>query len=105
MAWIYLAVAAAFEVVLAVSMKYADGFSRLGPSVMTALAAIGSLSFLTLAMKNLPVSVAYPIWTSVGTLGIVFLGWLLFDEQLNLLKLAAVAAIVAGIAGLRASAG
>jgi quaternary ammonium compound-resistance protein SugE len=105
MAWLYLAVAAVFEVVLAVSMKYSDGFSRLGPSVMTALAAVGSLSFLTLAMKGLPVSVAYPVWTSVGTLGIVFLGWMLFDEHLDLLKLASVVAIVAGIAGLRASAG
>lgn len=105
MAWVYLAIAAAFEIVLALSMKYADGFTRIGPSVLTALAAIGSLSFLTLAMKNLPVSIAYPIWTSVGTLGIVFLGWMLFDEHLNPLKLAAVVAIIAGVAGLRASAG
>jgi quaternary ammonium compound-resistance protein SugE len=103
MAWAYLAVAAAFEIIFALSMKYADGFTRLLPTLVTAVATVGGIGFLTLAMKTLPVSVAYPIWTAVGTLGTVLLGFVLFDERLTLAKAVSALAIVGGVAGLRAS--
>ncbi|MDQ0474512.1 DMT family transporter [Labrys wisconsinensis] len=104
MAWIYLAVAAGFEVMFAMSMKYAEGFTRLGPTVVTVVATIGGIGFLTLAMRTLPVSVAYPIWTAVGTLGTVVLGFLLLDEPLTPAKLVSALAIVAGVAGLKIAA-
>jgi quaternary ammonium compound-resistance protein SugE len=96
MAWTYLAAAAAFEIIFALSMKYADGFTRLLPTLVTAIAAVGGIGFLTLAMKTLPVSVAYPIWTAAGTLGTVLL-----DEQLTLAKVVSALAIVGGVAGLK----
>lgn len=101
MAWAMLMVAAVFEVMFAVSMKYAEGFTRPLPTVVTVVAVIGGIFFLTLAMRQLPVSIAYPIWTAIGTLGTVFFGFLLLGEALTLTKLASVALIVAGVAGLR----
>lgn len=103
MAWIYLAAAAVFEITFAMSMKYADGFTRLVPTVITIIAVIGGITFLTLAMKTLPVSVAYPIWTAVGALGTVVLGYLFLGEGLSALKIASVAAIALGVAGLKMS--
>src|SRR5262245_10089741 len=102
MAWAYLAVAAAFEILFALSMKYAVGFTRPLPTLVTAIAAIAGITFLTLAMKTLPVSVAYPVWTAVGTLGTVLLGFALLGECLTLTKVISTFAIVAGVAGLRA---
>jgi quaternary ammonium compound-resistance protein SugE len=102
MAWAMLMVAAVFEVMFAVSMKYAEGFTRPLPTVVTVVAVIGGIFFLTLAMRQLPVSIAYPVWTAIGTLGTVFFGFLLLGEALTLTKLASVALIVAGVAGLRA---
>ncbi|MBG6291833.1 MULTISPECIES: DMT family transporter [Pseudomonas] len=102
MAWAMLMVAAVFEVMFAVSMKYAEGFTRPLPTVVTVFAVIGGIFFLTLAMRQLPVSIAYPIWTAIGTLGTVFFGFLLLGEALTLTKLASVALIIAGVAGLRA---
>ncbi|MFV3369661.1 DMT family transporter [Pseudomonas sp. NY15435] len=102
MAWAMLMVAAVFEVMFAVSMKYAEGFTRPLPTVVTVLAVIGGIFFLTLSMRQLPVSIAYPIWTAIGTLGTVFFGFLLLGEALTLTKLASVALIIAGVAGLRA---
>jgi quaternary ammonium compound-resistance protein SugE len=101
MAWTYLAAAAIFEVIFAVSMKYAEGFTRIVPTIVTVLSAIGGIGFLTLAMRTLPVSVAYPIWTAAGTLGTVFLGFVLLDEQLTLQKLVSAFAIIGGVAGLK----
>lgn len=102
MAWVMLMVAAVFEVVFAVSMKYAEGFTRPLPTVVTVLAVIGGIFFLTLAMRQLPVSIAYPIWTAIGTLGTVFFGFLLLGEALTVTKLVSVVLIIAGVAGLRA---
>lgn len=101
MAWIFLLVAAFFEVLFAMSMKYAAGFTRLAPSVLVVLAAIAGIYFLTLALRELPVSIAYPIWTGIGTLGTVLLGTLLLGETLGPGKLLAVGLIVAGVAGLK----
>ena len=101
MAWAYLAAAAAFEIVFALGMKYADGFTRPWPTAVVAVGAVGGIVPLTLAMKTLPVSVAYPIWTAVGTLGTVILGFLLLGEGLTALKIASALAIVAGVAGLK----
>lgn len=102
MAWAMLMVAAVFEVMFAVSMKYAEGFTRPLPTAVTVLAVIGGIFFLTLAMRQLPVSIAYPIWTAIGTLGTVFFGFLLLGEALTPAKLVSVALIIAGVAGLRA---
>lgn len=101
MAWIFLLVAAFFEVLFAMSMKYAHGFTRFAPSVLVVLAAIAGIYFLTLALRELPVSIAYPIWTGIGTLGTVLLGTLLLGEALGPGKLLAVGLIVAGVAGLK----
>ena len=87
MAWLFLLIAAGFEVTFAMGMKYAEGFTRLWPSLMTIVAAVGGIYFLTLAMRELPVSIAYPIWTAIGSLGTVFLGFALLGESLTAVKL------------------
>jgi len=104
-AWIYLALAAIFEVTFAMSMKYAEGFTRPLPTLVTVVAVIGGIGFLTLALRSLPVSIAYPIWTAVGTLGTVALGYLFLGEALTPLKVGSAFLIVLGVAGLKAAAG
>ena len=103
MAWTYLAIAAIFEVLFAVGMKYSEGFTRLVPSVLTVISIIAGLGFLALAMKSLPVSVAYPVWTAVGTVGTVIFGAIMLGETLSLSKVLSVATIVIGVAGLKAT--
>jgi quaternary ammonium compound-resistance protein SugE len=104
MAWVYLGAAAVFEVIFALSMKYADGFTKLGPTVVTAIAVICGIGFLTLALKSLPVSIAYPIWTAIGTLGTVVFGFLFLGEALTAAKIVSAIAIVGGVAGLKLTA-
>lgn len=103
MAWTYLAIAAIFEVLFAIGMKYSDGFTRLWPSVLTVISIVAGLGFLALAMKSLPVSVAYPVWTAVGTVGTVIFGAIMLGETLSLSKILSVATIVIGVAGLKAT--
>jgi quaternary ammonium compound-resistance protein SugE len=100
MAWVILFVAGLFEVGWAIGLKYTEGFSRLWPTIWTALAMIISLWLLGLAMKSLLVGTAYSIWVGVGAVGTVILGIVLLDEPANASRLVSVALIVAGIIGL-----
>ena len=69
--WVYLAVATVFEIGFAVCMKASEGFTRPWPTAGLVVSAIGGTTCLTLALRTLPVGVAYPIWTGLGAVGTV----------------------------------
>jgi quaternary ammonium compound-resistance protein SugE len=101
MAWIYLLLAGLFEIGWAVGLKYSQGFTRLGPSVVTAVSMVISLGLLGLSLRALPLGTAYAIWTGIGAVGTVVLGIVLFGESANVARLVCVGLIVAGIVGLK----
>lgn len=101
MNWFILVLAGLLEIGWAIGLKYTEGFTRLWPSVGTALAMIASLGLLGIAMKGLPVGTAYAVWVGVGAVGTVILGIVLFGEPANPLRLISVALIVAGLIGLK----
>lgn len=101
MAWVILVLAGLFEIAWAVGLKYTDGFTRLIPSVATLTAMVVSIGLLALAVKTLPLSTAYAIWTGIGAVGAVVLGIVLFHESASPARLACLALIIAGIVGLK----
>ncbi len=101
MHWIFLLLAAVFEVSWAIAMKYSNGFSVLIPSIITVVGYILSAIFLSLALRQLPLGTAYAMWTGVGILGTTILGVFLFNEKLNVPQIICVLLIVIGIAGLK----
>lgn len=101
MSWILLFVAGLFEIGWAIGLKYTHGFTRLWPSVGTALWMLVSVVLLGLAMRDLPVGTAYAVWTGIGAVGTVILGIALFNDPANAARLVCVGLIVAGILGLK----
>ena len=101
MAWLLLVLAGLFEVGWAIGLKYTHGFTRLWPSVGTALSMLVSVVLLGLAMRDLPVGTAYAVWTGIGAVGTVILGIALFNDPANAARLVCVGLIVAGILGLK----
>jgi quaternary ammonium compound-resistance protein SugE len=101
MAWFYLLLAGLMEVGWAIGLKYTDGFTRFWPSLLTSVAIIASMIFLALALRTLPMGTAYAIWTGIGTIGTVAFGILLFNEPSDVLRLACIGLILAGIIGLK----
>ena len=100
MAWIVLLLAGLLEIGWSVTLKYSQGMTRPGPSLLTL--ALLSLSFflLSVAMKHLPLGTAYAVWTGTGAVGTALMGILLFNEPASALRLACIACIVLGIVGL-----
>ena len=101
MAWFYLLIAGILEVAWATGMKASEGFSRFWISVATVIGMIASFYFLALALRSLPLGVAYTVWTGIGAVGTVLVGVLLFEESRDPLKLICIAVIIAGIVGLK----
>ena len=101
MHWILLLIAGIFEVTWAVSMKYADGFTVLIPSIVTVVGYILSAIFLALALKQLPLGTAYAMWTGFGIVGTSILGIFLFQEKLSIPQVICIILIVIGIVGLK----
>jgi len=101
MAWVALFFAGLFEIGWAVGLKYTEGFSRLWPSLGTIAAMAASFFLRAFALKSLPLGTAYAIWTGIGTVGTVVLGIFLFNEAADIIRIACIAMIVAGIVGLK----
>ncbi|HMA66627.1 MAG TPA: multidrug efflux SMR transporter [Desulfosalsimonadaceae bacterium] len=98
--WFYLFLAIVLEVAGTTAMKLSEGFARALPSIM--IFVFYSLSFagLTLALKKIDVSVAYAIWSGLGTALITAIGMLCFREPATLIKIASIGLIILGVAGL-----
>ena len=103
MSWLFLVLAGLLEIVWAVGLKYTQGFSRLGPSVVTVAAMGGSFYLLSLAMRTLPLGTAYGVWVGIGAVGAAIAGIVLFKEPATALRIVSLLLVVAGIVGLKLS--
>ncbi len=101
MAWLLLFSAGFVEIIFALSLKYNEGFTKLWPSIITALSGIGSFALLMWAIKTLPLGTAYAVWTGMGAVGVAILGIFLFKESMDWIRLVSIGLVIAGIVGLK----
>ncbi len=85
------------EVVGTVALKASEGFARLGPTLLVVVGYVLTFYFLGLALKQIPLGVAYAIWSGLGTAGAVLAGVLLWRESLSPAGVVGIALIVAGV--------
>lgn len=97
MSWIYLCLAGLLEVCWAFAMKASDGFSRPVPTLLMAATMAASFWLLALAMRTLPLSTAYAVWTGIGAVGSFLVGILILGEPAGALKIIAAALIAGGL--------
>lgn len=101
MDWLFLIVAGLLEIVWAVGLKYTDGFSKLVPSIITALAMIVSFVFLSLALRTIPIGTGYAIWTGIGATGTLIFGMWFLGESKDLIRVVCVVVIISCIVLLK----
>lgn len=95
--WFYLSIAIVAEVVGTSFLKSAEGFTRLVPSVVVVVSYVVAFFFLGLALRTLPVGIAYAIWAGVGVALIALAGYVFFGQRLDVPAIAGMALIVAGV--------
>lgn len=97
MSYLYLVIAIVAEVIGTSALKAAEGFTRPLPSLVVVVGYATAFYFLSLALKVIPVGIAYAIWSGVGVALITLIGWVLFKQRLDAPALAGLALIVAGV--------
>lgn len=103
MTYLLLAGAIVAEVLGTTAMKASDGFSRLWPSVWTAVGYLVSFALLAQTLKNMAVGTAYAIWSAVGTALVVGIGIVFFGESTNVVRMLGIALIIGGVVLLNLS--
>ena len=101
MAWVYLGIAALFEIGWAIGLKQVAATPGAAVWSLTVAGMVASVIFLGLAVRDLPLGTAYAIWTGVGTAGVFLAGLVLFGESADILRIACVGLILAGVLGLK----
>ncbi len=105
MAWVLVLLAGLLETGFAVCLKLSHGFTRLVPTILFAIFALGSFGLLTLALRTLEVGPAYAVWTGIGAAGTVIVGMVWLDESITVLKITSVVLVIIGVIGLQLSGG
>ena len=101
----YLAAAIVLEICGTTSLKLSDGFTRIGPAVAVVLCYAASFVLLSLALRGIQLSIAYAVWSGVGTAVVATIGIVWFGEGAGAWKILCLALIVLGVAGLRLTEG
>ena len=100
MAYVFLLGAIAAEVVATAFMKSTEGFTRLWPTLGVLAGYAISFVLLAQAVKGVQVSVAYALWSALGTAAIVGIGAAFLGEPITVVKVAGISLIIAGVVTL-----
>ena len=101
MAWAYLILAGLLEIVFAVSLKLADGFTRPVPTLVFFVSIVASFLLLSRAVQALPIGTAYAVWTGIGAAGMALVGIVVYGEPAMALRLFFLATLIGSIIGLK----
>jgi quaternary ammonium compound-resistance protein SugE len=101
LAWTILIGAGLLEIVWAIALKFADGFTRFWPSAIGLTAAATTFVMLSAALKSLPVGTAYAVWVGIGAFGVAIAGMITLGESVSVPRIAFLALTLAGIIGLK----
>ena len=99
--WIYLLIAGIFEMIWVLALKFSDNFQKVGYVILTAVAMILSLLFLSLSFKTIPTGTDYACWTAIRAVGVILVGMIFLGESTSFLRIFFISLIVIGIVGLK----
>lgn len=104
MSWIYLIIAAVFEIGWPLGFKLSQTTNNRFGWILFAIASMAlSGLFLWIAQKNIPVGTAYAVWTGIGAAGTFIAGIYLFQDSASFWRVFSVFLIIAGVVGLKLS--
>ena len=99
--WPYLGMAIFSEVIATSYLKSTEGFTNLIPSVVVVVGYCAAFYFLSLTLDEIPVGVAYAIWSGVGIVGIAVIAVIFHDQRLDFGAIIGMGLIIAGIIVMR----
>ncbi|QVQ53183.1 multidrug efflux SMR transporter [Spiractinospora alimapuensis] len=100
MPWILLGFAIVLEVIATTFLKLSHGFTRLGPSIVVVVGYLGTFYLLSLALRDLPLGVAYGVWAAFGVALVAIVGAVFLGEGMTWIQVMGIVLVVAGVVAL-----
>lgn len=97
MAYLFLMISIASELIGTSMLKASQGFTKLAPSIITVAAFVCAFYFLSLSLKTIPLNAAYAIWSGLGSVLTVIISVLIWKEKINAGSIVGIALIIAGV--------
>ncbi|MBC8333846.1 MAG: multidrug efflux SMR transporter [Anaerolineales bacterium] len=97
MAYFYLALAIAAEMVATGALKASEEFTKLIPSMIVVIGYGVAFYFMTLVLRTIPIGITYAIWSGIGIVLIAILGAIFYKEIPDLPAIIGMGLIVAGV--------
>lgn len=97
MKWIFLLIAISGELVGTSALKSAEGFTKIGPSIVSVLGYVVAFYFLSLTLKDIPVGIAYALWSAIGIILVSIIGYFMYDQKLDTPAMIGIGFIVVGV--------
>ncbi|SNX29415.1 small multidrug resistance pump [Polynucleobacter meluiroseus] len=97
MVWFYLVIAIIAEVMATTALKFAEGFTKLIPSALVVVGYAGAFYFLSKVLNQIPISIAYAIWSGAGVALVGIVGWVWLGQKLDAGALIGIGLIIAGV--------
>ncbi len=101
MAWLLLCIAGLLEIAFAFGVKWSQGFTRLVPVLFVLVTGNASVYLLSRALRTLPLSTGYAIWTGIGAGGTAIVGLLVMGDSAAPARVLCIMLIFAGVIGLK----
>jgi len=95
--YVYLVLAVVAETIGTTALQASNQFTRMGPTLLVVVAYGVAFYFLGIALKYVPVGVAYALWSGLGIVLIALIGFAVFGQVLDLAAVIGLALIIAGI--------
>lgn len=96
-AWTYLAIAICAEVLATSALNQSDGMTRPLPAVLSVIGYAAAFWCLSLCLREIPVGIAYAIWAGAGIVLIGLIGWIVFQQKLDLAAITGMTMIIGGV--------
>ncbi|WP_447965170.1 DMT family transporter [Nitrospira sp. Ecomares 2.1] len=97
MTYVYLFLAIVAEVIATSSLKAAEGFTKLGPSLLVVIGYVAAFFLLSLVLRTMTVGIAYAIWSGVGIILLAIVGAIAFREIPDTPAIIGMGLIIAGV--------
>ena len=99
--YVYLTIAIIAEVIATSALKASEEFTKLTPSVIVALGYSVAFYMLSLCLKDIPVGIAYAVWSGLGIVLVTLIAWFLYGQKLDAPALVGLVLIIAGVATIQ----
>ena len=96
--WLILGIAILGEIAGTSALKASNGMTKLGPAAVVVVGYAIAFWCMSIAIRTIPVGIAYAVWSGIGIVLITAIGWVLYGEKLDAAALAGLALIIAGVA-------